>query len=127
MTEIYEKIIVSRKKGNSYPRYHYRWQKLGFSSNRKYQEFLGFFKKNNCEECQIDRFLHNLIYGYDITIHHKDFNRENNNPENLQTLCCECHSKVDLSFFSHFKRLSKKKKKRSTDFVLKNMKKKTRY
>ena len=42
-------------------------------------------KPKICEKCQgIDR----------LSVHHKDKNRENNNPKNLQILCIHCHSQL---------------------------------
>jgi hypothetical protein len=41
-------------------------------------------RKDNCEECNTKK---------DLTVHHKDFNRYNNNISNYQTLCQECHNK----------------------------------
>ena len=86
---------------------------MGFSSSRKYQEFLQQFKQEQCELCGLDRRLHSFVYGYDITIHHIDEDRNNNHPHNLQTLCCRCHSEIDPSFHNHFsKMLAKKRRKR---------------
>src|SRR5690348_434461 len=42
------------------------------------------FLKDFCERC---RAADNLL------IHHKDRNRKNNNPKNLETLCRSCHAK----------------------------------
>ena len=39
-----------------------------------------------------------------IIVHHKDRNRENASPENLEVLCCNCH------VLEHFKGLKQKKK-----------------
>ena len=40
--------------------------------------------KKRCEHCPTSEQL---------GLHHKDENRENNSPENLQTLCAKCHTK----------------------------------
>jgi len=94
-------------------KFKYRWKAMGFSSSRKYQEFLQQFKQEQCELCGLDRRLHSFVYGYDITIHHIDEDRNNNHPHNLQTLCCRCHSEIDPSFHNHFsKMLAKKRRKR---------------
>ena len=39
-------------------------------------------KKNSCEKCSSKSHL---------VVHHKDEDRENNNPDNLETLCKKCH------------------------------------
>jgi len=41
--------------------------------------------KTSCEACGS---------GYMLAAHHKDKNRENNTPENIQTLCVRCHAKL---------------------------------
>lgn len=40
--------------------------------------------KTNCEVCGSD---------YLLAAHHKDENRDNNTPENIETLCVSCHTK----------------------------------
>ena len=44
-------------------------------------------RKTNCELCNID---------YNLHIHHKDCNRTNNNLDNIQTLCGNCHKKIHM-------------------------------
>ena len=49
-------------------------------------------KGNQCENCKLFTWQ-----GFDITleVHHIDGNRTNNQLENLQLLCCNCHSITD--------------------------------
>ena len=42
-------------------------------------------KELKCEECNFDNPLA-------LEVHHKDRNRKNNNLDNLQLLCCNCHT-----------------------------------
>jgi dihydroorotase len=42
--------------------------------------------KDSCEKCG---FV--AIDKCQLDVHHVDFNHKNNNPENLQTLCANCH------------------------------------
>jgi hypothetical protein len=44
-----------------------------------------------CEACGAP---HNPAAGYCLTVHHKDGDPGNNNPENLVALCQRCHLKV---------------------------------
>lgn len=87
----------------------YRWKAMGFSSSRKCQEYLRLFKQDECHICHNDRFLHSIVFGYDITIHHLDGNKKNNHPFNLQTLCATCHARIDPSFHLHYSRMLKRK------------------
>jgi hypothetical protein len=41
--------------------------------------------KTNCEVCGSAKML---------AAHHRDENRENNEPENIQTLCVTCHARL---------------------------------
>lgn len=52
-----------------------------YSRNAEYK----LFKKKFCEECNID---------YNLHIHHINNNHIDNHPENLQTLCGNCHVKA---------------------------------
>lgn len=46
--------------------------------------FKKLYPANNCEICGTN---------YDLNRHHKDRNRENNKPDNIQILCRKCHGK----------------------------------
>jgi 5-methylcytosine-specific restriction endonuclease McrA len=46
-------------------------------------------KQHQCEECGLDEWMGQLI---PIELHHIDGNRFNNNLENLQLLCPNCHA-----------------------------------
>lgn len=43
--------------------------------------------------CQLCGLIQN---GHKHTVHHIDYNKKNNNPENLITLCTNCHSKTNI-------------------------------
>ncbi len=45
------------------------------------------YKKSKCERCGSTR---------NLMVHHKDENRKNNKPSNLQTLCWSCHEKMTV-------------------------------
>jgi hypothetical protein len=49
-------------------------------------------RKNTCENCHLDKWLNVEI---PLEVHHIDGNPTNNNLENLQLLCCNCHSLTD--------------------------------
>ena len=48
------------------------------------------FRKKSCESCG-----HTPLYQWALEVHHRDGNKDNNEPENLTTLCANCHR--DLS------------------------------
>lgn len=50
-----------------------------------YKTGLGYYKqlrKDKCKECGSDKYL---------LVHHRDHDRSNQDPDNLQTLCKRCH------------------------------------
>jgi hypothetical protein len=49
-------------------------------------------KTHQCEKCLLTTWLEQPIV---LEVHHKDGNRTNNNFDNLQLLCCNCHSTTD--------------------------------
>lgn len=50
-------------------------------------------KKDKCERCG---------RKINLLVHHKDFNRNNNKKDNLETLCYICQAK-EHKFYTHFK------------------------
>ena len=66
------------KKWENHPQY-----KNGISSYRWIK--IKSMKELKCEECNFDNPLA-------LEVHHKDRNRKNNNLDNLQLLCCNCHT-----------------------------------
>ncbi len=46
-------------------------------------------KKEQCELCGLEKWLDRKIF---LELHHKDLNHKNNQLENLQVLCSNCHS-----------------------------------
>lgn len=55
-----------------------------------YKTGIGSYHKAIKDMCEICGSKEHLC------VHHKDTNRKNNNPENLQTLCRSCHTKEHL-------------------------------
>lgn len=49
-------------------------------------------KSHQCEKCLLTTWLEQPII---LEVHHKDGNRTNNNFNNLQLLCCNCHAQTD--------------------------------
>lgn len=69
------------------------------------------YRKQQCEECGV---LHNRRYP--LTIHHKDNNHENNDVNNLKTLCNDCHYKTHYGDEEERKLKLLKKEERRKNF-----------
>ena len=57
------------------------------SRNNNWKGGFGLYRtyiKESCERCGSKRFL---------VVHHRDHDRQNNDPRNLETLCKSCHQK----------------------------------
>lgn len=52
-------------------------------------------RKTRCEVCGRKRTSHR-----NLDVHHKDEDRSNNDPSNLQTLCWSCHTKLHMANIS---------------------------
>jgi len=46
-----------------------------------------------CRQCKMSE--HEL--GYKLSIHHKDYNKQNNDPDNLISLCRTCHAQTNFN------------------------------
>lgn len=57
-----------------------------------------------CEQCSINLNLEK----YYLEVHHKDYNKLNNDIDNLQSLCVLCHATVDDRHLENFKKDQKK-------------------
>lgn len=74
-------------------------KRLGFNNVREYLNSKHSYRQYRGSECENHKY--NLIPGYKCTtnikyldqlqVHHWDCNHNNNNPENLITLCADCH------------------------------------
>lgn len=61
-------------------------------SNTSVRKRLVQERGNKCEKCGINEWQGGEII---IEVHHKDGNKKNNCPENLELLCPNCHSQTD--------------------------------
>jgi HNH endonuclease. len=74
----YQSVLVEKKKGN--------YDQAG-KKNNNYKNGISTYtqhKKSKCQQCGSTK---------NLMVHHKDGNRKNNNPSNLETLCWSCHEK----------------------------------
>ena len=85
------------KKGMK-PETHPHWQggisfePYGLEFNNKLKEQIRKRDNHTCQECyKIQKEL-----KYKLSIHHIDYNKQNNNPNNLISLCKKCHAKTNF-------------------------------
>lgn len=72
--------------------YHYLNNELFITThNLKIRLLQEGLKKHQCECCKLDKWMDDKI---PIELHHMDGNKYNNNLDNLQILCPNCHSKT---------------------------------
>ena len=55
------------------------------------RSFYSKFRKKECERCGARR---NINTKKPLYVHHKDGDRTNADPQNLQTVCASCHEKI---------------------------------
>jgi hypothetical protein len=80
------------------------WNGQGWSKDKQLKDWTGYsriapLKKHllvkrghKCEECLGETWMNKPM---PLEIHHKDGDRTNNSEDNLQILCCNCHSLTD--------------------------------
>jgi len=65
----------------------------GIEFNRKLKEQIRQRDSYRCQQC----FRHQSELKKKLMIHHIDFNKKNNNPTNLISLCNNCHSQTNFN------------------------------
>lgn len=76
--DIVETVWFEKKKGN--------YNQSG-ENNNNYKNGISTYAQHKKSKCELCGSTRNLM------VHHKDGNRKNNKPNNLQTLCWSCHEK----------------------------------
>lgn len=74
-----EFILIMKKKGN----YHQKGK-----DNNNYKDGISTYTQHKAKRCRRCGGTKNLM------VHHKDGNRKNNEPANLETLCWGCHEQI---------------------------------
>lgn len=91
---------------------HYNWQggitnePYSFDFNKALKEKIRKRDNYTCREC---KYTEEKL-GYTLVIHHIDYDKKNNNPINLISLCRNCHSQTNfnrLDWTNYFKQLTK--------------------
>ena len=80
------------------------WTGQGWNKNERLKDWSEYTKSRNiklhltkhrghrCECCKLENWLNNLI---PLELHHKDGDRTNNQLDNLELLCLNCHYQTD--------------------------------
>ena len=77
---------------------HWNWQggktfePYGIDFNEKLKDFIRERDNYRCQECGYNE----KILGYKLRIHHIDYNKKNNKPQNLVSLCQGCHAQTNF-------------------------------
>lgn len=69
------------------------FEPYGLEFNSKLKEFIRKRDNYTCQECG---FTQEQL-GYKLSVHHIDFNKKNNNPNNLISLCRNCHLQTNFN------------------------------
>ena len=102
MNTLTEGQIRYRKYKDSYRKYRLKFGKNAKDKNRFGGNRETVLQRDNwkCVECGMSQEKHYVLFNRSLTIDHIDgmgrcSNIQNNNMENLQTLCLRCHGKKD--------------------------------
>ena len=69
------------------------FEPYGIEFNRKLKKFIRERDNNTCQECGFTKEQ----LGYNLHVHHIDYNKKNNNPNNLICLCRNCHLQTNFN------------------------------
>jgi len=102
MSEIRKKMITEKKiimpKGKDSPSWKggKSFEPYGLEFNNELKERVRIRDKYRCQECfrHQEELYTKTGKKYKLHIHHIDFNKRNNNPDNLISLCRNCHAKT---------------------------------
>lgn len=72
--------------------FDYTWMRKGIKYHSRFRESLIHLRGNKCECCGLEEWLDNAI---PLEVHHNDNDSFNNEDENLQLLCPNCHYFTD--------------------------------
>jgi hypothetical protein len=97
------KASKGRKKPSIQGSNHINW-KNGASRQLYPLKFNDELKENirkrdnyNCQVCGLQDEEHILVYGYSLTVHHIDYNKDNCIDNNLVSLCNQCHRRTNYN------------------------------
>ena len=74
----------------------------GFEFNRTLKEKIKVRDNHTCQICHKIKIVKGTKKLH-LAVHHKDFDKKNNQENNLQTTCCPCHDKIHSELMEHDK------------------------
>ena len=91
--KINEKLEAKRTNKNPNWRGGISFEPYGIEFNNKLREQIRKRDRYRCQQC----FRHQNESSRRLDIHHIDFNKKNNNPNNLIALCRNCHNQTQFN------------------------------
>lgn len=90
--EVRRKVSEARM-GEKHPNWRggISFEPYGLEFNDKLKEIIRIRDHYRCQEC----FRNQDELGYKLHVHHIDYDKQNNNEENLISLCRNCHSQTN--------------------------------
>lgn len=78
------------------------FEPYGIEFNNKLKEQIRIRDNFRCQQCfrHQDELFRNTVAGVrkvSLDVHHIDFNKRNNNPNNLISLCANCHGQTQFN------------------------------
>ena len=67
----------------------------GFEFNEELKKQIRKRDNYTCQNCLITEEEHIMVFGRKLSIHHIDYDKQNNFENNLISLCCSCHSRTN--------------------------------
>lgn len=68
-----------------------------FNFNEELKKEIKIRDNYTCQICNMTEEEHLIVYGYGLNIHHIDYNKKNCSPNNLISLCNQCHTRTNYN------------------------------
>lgn len=94
MIEFYQ-FDISHFKGQGWNKNNFDYDRFRYGNNIKAAaaiDAIVYLRGHRCERCQLEQWLNNPI---PLEVHHKDGDKLNNELDNLELLCPNCHALTD--------------------------------
>lgn len=95
LTKEHKKKLSLAKQGEKHPFFN-NWSSREPYGKEWSPELRSQIRKRDCYKCQECGYTEDNLRCR-LSIHHIDFNKKNNNPDNLISLCKSCHTKTNFN------------------------------